>query len=189
MKKAQIQKLFLNLLAVGFAITMQTFAAEPLDAAAQTRLDAKIKLAQTWAADPIIVDAVKEHNAHPSAEAVAMTQEKWVAASVLDPFVRSLTKNPAAESLKSKKSAALTEAFLSGANGTKVAFLSKTTSWSHKDKPKHENPMAGKTWQGAVEVDESTGQQQVQIAVPVLDGGKPIGSLVVGFSISKLAAE
>jgi hypothetical protein len=47
--------------------------------------------------------------------------------------------------------------------------------------------MQGKPWQGPVEVDESSGQQQLQIAVPVLDGGKPIGSLVVGLSLSKLA--
>ena len=46
--------------------------------------------------------------------------------------------------------------------------------------------MAGKTWQGAVEVDESTGTQQIQVAVPVMDGGKAIGSLVVGFAVSKL---
>ena len=48
-------------------------------------------------------------------------------------------------------------------------------------------PMSGKTWQGEVEVDESSGLQQLQVAVPVLDSGKPIGSLVVGLSIGKLA--
>jgi hypothetical protein len=47
--------------------------------------------------------------------------------------------------------------------------------------------MSGKTWQGDVEIDASSGLQQVQVAVPVLDGGKAIGSLVVGLSIGKLA--
>ena len=46
--------------------------------------------------------------------------------------------------------------------------------------------MAGKTWQGPIEVDESTGLQQIQVAVPVLDSGKPIGSLVIGLSLAKL---
>ena len=163
--------------------------AEGLDPAAQTKLNDKVKAAQAWAADPVIINAVQAHNATPPLDAVAMTQEKWKAASILEPFLRSFTKNPAAEFLKSKKSDALTEAFLSGADGTKVAFLAKTTSWSHKGKAKHDDPMTGKTWQGPVEVDESTGQQQVQIAVPVLDGDEPIGSLVVGFSVSKLANE
>jgi len=67
-----------------------------------------------------------------------------------------------------------------------VAFLAKTTNWCHKGKPKFDVPMTDKTWQGPVEVDESTGVQQVQLGVPVLDGGKPIGVLVVGISLSKL---
>ena len=78
--------------------------------------------------------------------------------------------------------------FLSGSDGAKVAFLAKTSSWSHKGKAKHDDPMAGKVWQGAVEVDESTGLQQVQVGVPVLEGGKPIGSLVVGLSLAKLGS-
>jgi hypothetical protein len=88
--------------------------------------------------------------------------------------------------LKSKKSDVVTEAFVSDAAGLKVGFIAKTTNWSHHDKPKHEVPMQGKTWQGPVEVDESSGQQQIQISVPVLDGGKPIGSLVVGLSLTRL---
>ena len=47
--------------------------------------------------------------------------------------------------------------------------------------------MSGKTWQGDVEVDESSGLRQMQVGVPVLDGRTPIGSLVVGLSIGKLA--
>jgi hypothetical protein len=75
---------------------------------------------------------------------------------------------------------------VSGADGSKVAFLTKPSSWSHAGKPKHDKPMTGKTWQGDVEVDASTGARQIQVSVPVLDGGKPIGSIVVGFSIAKL---
>jgi len=182
-------KLTVKSLITPLIVACATSFAQGLEPAVQAKLDAKVKAVQAWAADATVVSAVKAQNAGPSAEAVAMTQEKWKTASILDPFVRSFTKNPAAEFLKTKKTEALTEAFLSGADGTKVGFLGKTTSWSHKGKPKHDDPMVGKTWQGAVEVDESTGQQQVQIAVPVLEGGKPIGSLVVGYSVSKLANE
>ena len=168
---------------------LQQVTAQGLEPALQARLDAKLKLVQTWAADGAIVSAVKAHNAVPSAEAAAMTQEQWKTLSVLVPFVRSFTKNPTAAFLKSKTTEALSEAFLSGAHGLKIAFLAKTSNWSHKGKPKHDVPMSGKTWQGEIEVDESTGQRQVQIAVPVLDGDKPIGSLVVGFSVSKLTSE
>jgi hypothetical protein len=165
----------------------QIAAAAKVDAAAQGKVDAKVKEIQGWAADAAIVAAAKAYNSAKSPEAAAMDQPKWAALSVIDPLVRGLTKNPAAEVLKAKKGEVVSEAFLSGADGGKVAFLGKPTNWSHKGKPKHEQPMSGKTWQGDVEVDESSGLQQVQVAVPVLDGGKPIGSLVVGLSIGKLA--
>jgi len=75
---------------------------------------------------------------------------------------------------------------VSAADGTKVAFFAKTSSWSHKGKAKHEQPMQGKDWTGSVEVDESTGAEQIQIGLPVLDGGKPIGSVVIGLAIAKM---
>ena len=173
----------LSILALLFA---SSSASAALDAAASAKVDAKTKEIQAWAADPAVVNAVKAYNSAKPAEAASMDQAKWSAATVLDPFVRGLTKNSAAEFLKTKKGEVVSEAFVSGADGGKVAFLAKTSSWSHKGKAKHDSPMGGKTWRGEVEVDESTGLQQIQVSVPVLDSGKPIGSLVVGLSISKL---
>lgn len=175
-----------GLLAAALLGMSQLAAAGGLDAAQQGKVEAKLKEIQSWAASPAIVDAVKAYNAAKSPEAAAMDQGKWTGLSVIDPYVRSLTKNAAAEFLKAKKGAVVAEAFLSGADGGKVAFLGKPTSWSHQGKPKHDQPMSGKPWQGPVEVDESSGLQQVQVAVPVLDGGKPVGSLVVGLSVGKL---
>ncbi len=172
-------------LAIGFCLQVATHAQAP-EPAVQAKIDEQVKAVQTWASDPIIVKAVKEHNSNLPADQAAMTQDKWKTLSVLDPYVRAFAKNEAGQFLKNKKNDAIAEAFISGAEGMKVAFLAKPSNWSHKGKPKHDEPMSGKTWQGAVEVDESTGLQQVQIAVPILDGGKPIGSLVLGLSISKL---
>jgi hypothetical protein len=167
-------------------ICTPTFAADTPDAAVQAKIDAKVKEVSAWAADPAIVGAVKAHNAGLPADQSAMTQDAWKGLSVIDPFVRNFTKNDAAQFLKGKKGEVVSEAFLSGTDGLKVAFLSKPTNWSHKGKPKHDQPMAGKTWQGPIELDESTGLQQIQVAVPVLEDGKAIGSLVVGLSLSKL---
>lgn len=164
----------------------QLAGAADLDAAQQGKVDAKVKEIQAWAANPTIVDAVKAYNSAKSADAAGMDQTKWTGLTVMDPFVRSLTRNPAAEFLKTRKGEVVSEAFVSGADGGKVAFLGKSTNWSHKGKPKHEQPMSGKSWQGPVEIDESSGLQQVQVGVPVMDGGKTIGSLVVGLSVGKL---
>lgn len=153
----------------------------------QTKLDAKIKEIASWAADPAIIDAVKAHNKGLSEEAAAMTQEQWTVLAVTSRFLYGYTHNAAADVLKAKRTAEVTEAFISGEDGIKVAFLAKTTNWSHKGKPKHDVPMTGKNWQGKIEVDESTGYRQIQISVPVMDAGKPIGSLVVGLNVEKLA--
>ena len=161
--------------------------AEDLSPAIQAKIDAKIAAITTWAADPIIVEAVRAHNAAVPAEQAALTQDKWRSLTVLDPLVRGFSKNPAGQFLKGKKDDIVTEAFVSDAAGLKVGFIAKTSNWCHQGKPKHDVPMTGKHWQGPVEVDESSGQQQLQVAVPVLDGGKPIGSLVVGLSITRLA--
>ena len=160
--------------------------AEDLTADQQAKVDAQLKEIQTWGTAPALVGAVKAQNGALPADYTSMNQDKWKSLTVLDPLVRNLTKTPVAEFLKGKKTDLVTEAFVSDASGCKVAFLAKTTSWNHKGKPKHDVPMTGKTWQGPVETDESTGLRQVQVAVPVLDGDKPIGSLVVGISLSKL---
>ncbi|MFT3784286.1 MAG: hypothetical protein QM790_19940 [Nibricoccus sp.] len=166
--------------------SLSTYLHAEIDAEQQAKIDAKIAVVKTWAADPAVVAAVAAHNAQPPAEHTAMTQEKWKSLTVLDQFVRSFSKNSAAEALKAKKGDWTAEAFLNDAKGLKVAFLSKPSNWSHAGKPKHDIPMTGKTWQGPVEVDESTGLQQLQVSVPIMQDGQPIGSLVVGISLGKL---
>jgi hypothetical protein len=150
----------------------------------KAKAEAEIQRLKALETDPEVIAAVKAHNS--AADYKDMTNEKWKSLSVLDPVVRSFSKNALAEHLRSKKDDAISELFVSGADGCKVAFFSKTSYWTHKGKPKHEVPMTGKTYIGAVEVDESTGQQQFQVGLPVLDGGKPIGSIVVGLRVASL---
>ncbi len=155
----------------------------------QAKLDAKIKQLASLSTDPELVNAAKVHNATPAtAEALAMTNEKWHSLSVLDPFVRAAAKTPLSEYLKGKKNTddTIAKIFVSGADGFKIGFDSKTEHWTHKGLPKHEIPMSGQTWIGSVKVDDSTGQQLIQVGLPVLDGGKPIGSVVVGLRVDKL---
>src|ERR1035437_5306094 len=152
----------------------------------KANVDNKIKQLQGWASDPAVVAAVKAHNSSMPAEDKAMTNEKWSKLTVLDPYVRGFTRNPLGVYLKSKKDDQISECFVSGADGTKVAFLGKTTSWSHADKDKHKVPMSGKSYIGPISMDESSGVQEIQVGLPVLDGGKPIGSVVVGLNVSKL---
>jgi hypothetical protein len=159
---------------------------QTLPPAIKAGVDAKLAQLRSWSTDPAIVSAVKAANASQAPELKAMTNEKWKALSILDPFVRSFSRNALGQHLKSRQDGTISECFVSAAKGTKVAFLNKTTSWSHAGKDKHAVPMSGKVWVGPVEMDESTGQQQVQVGLPVLDGGTPIGSIVVGLAVAKL---
>lgn len=178
----------MKLLALFLALFVTTgfLQAAELDSATQAKLQSKLVEIKAWAADPVLVGAVAAQNAALPADLAAMTQEKWKALTVLDPFVRSFSKNPTGLFLKSKKTDWVAEAFVCDAKGAKVAFLSKPSGWSHSGKPKHDQPMAGHDWQGAVELDDSTGLQQVQISVPIIKDGAPIGSLIVGIALSKL---
>jgi len=155
----------------------------------KAKLDVEIKHLASLSTDPEIVNGVKAHNATAaSAEALAMTNDKWHTLSVLDPFVRAVAKSPVSEYLKNKKKSdeTIAKIFVSGADGFKVGFDAKTEHWTHKGLPKHEVPMTGETWIGTVKVDDSTGQQLIQVGLPVLDDGKPIGSVVVGLRVDKL---
>jgi hypothetical protein len=156
---------------------------------AQARIDEWVEKGKVLARSPAVVDAVHAQNSAPSATVVEMTQSKWEALPELHAVVRGMTTNAAALELKKAKSDALSEAFVSDASGRKVAFLAKSTNWSHAGKPKHEIPMSGEVWKGRIELDRSTGRHQVQIGLPVLKDDKVIGSLVLGISLTELASE
>ncbi len=150
------------------------------------KLDELIKQASDLAKNPELVAAVREYNGKGRDATKDMDQDKWSKLTIMDPIVKDIRSNATAKLLQTKKSDVVSEAFISGADGTKVAFLSKPSNWSHKGKPKHDEPMAGKTWIGKPEKDASTGLSQVQFALPILDAGKPIGSLVIGVAVNKL---
>jgi hypothetical protein len=153
----------------------------------QAKLNAEIKQLTALGHDPQIVSAVKAYNAAtPSPEAKGMTNEKWHSLTLFDPFVRGIGKNALSEYLKTKRDDVVVKIFVSGADGGKVGFDAKTEHWTHKGLPKHEVPMSGQVWTGTVKLDDSTGLQLIQVAMPVLDEGKPIGSMVFGLRADKL---
>jgi hypothetical protein len=174
------------LVALTAAILASAAAAQPLPPEIKAKVDVRVKTIQAWSSDPVLIAAVKAHNAGLTADEKAMTNEKWSTLTVLDPVVRAYTRNAVGTFLKSKRDDEISECFVSGSDGTKVGFLSKPSNWSHADKDKHRVPMTGKPWIGAIAMDESTGLQLVQVGLPVLDAGKPIGSVVVGLAVSKL---
>ena len=95
-----------------------------------------------------------------------------------------------AEAAGHVRQGAVSEAFLNAAQGEKVAFVEKTTTYIHKGAAMFDVPFnTGKAWQGQPEFDESSQTYAIQISVPVLADGKSIGALVVGVNLTHLVRE
>ena len=170
---------------LGAAAAQAAFEITP---AIQAELDRQKRIVAGWAADPVIVKAVVEQNARGPLP--GMDNAKWKVLRRSDPIVRAFQSNAAGQFLRAKMEASrgmITEAFLSAAQGEKVAFAEKTTSYIHKGVAKFDVPFTTRgAWQGRPEFDESAQTYQIQISVPVLADGAPVGALVVGVSLSQL---
>lgn len=156
--------------------------------AVQAELERQKTVVASWAANPVIVNAVAEQNR--KGPIAGMDNAKWKATRRSESVVTAFQNNAAGQFLKTKLAegnGAFSEAFLNAAEGQKVAFVEKTTSYIHKGQAKFDVPfMSGKPWQGKPEFDESSQTYAVQISVPVLAEGKSIGVLVVGVNLSHL---
>lgn len=154
--------------------------------AVQAELDREKAIVAGWAADPTIVKAVEEQNR--KGPIAGMDNAKWKKTRRSDLTVKQFQDNHAGRFLRAKmreSNGVVTEAFLNAAKGEKVAFGEKTSSYIHAGAAKHNVPFTtGKPWQGKPEFDESSQTYAIQVSTPVLSQGRPIGSLVIGVSLS-----
>jgi len=174
---------------MGFALLAAIAAAAfDMTPAIQVELDKQKVIAAGWAASPVIVTAVLEQNRR--GPIAGMDNAKWKITRRSDPTVIAFQTNAAGQFLKAKlgeSQGAVSEAFLSAAQGEKVAFVEKTSWYIHRGMPKFDVPFGtGKAWQGSAEFDESSQTYAIQISVPVLADGRPIGALVLGINLSHL---
>lgn len=161
------------------------FAAE-LTAEQKTKVEALLDSMSALGSDPKVVAAVKAQNAKLPDALKGVDNERWAALSSTSPEVQAVSHTELTRYLRGVVHHTVIELFISDAQGRKVALFTKTTSFTHKGHAKHEHPMQGKKWFGDLEVDKSTQQMQVQGSFPVLEKGKPIGSVVLGFWVPKL---
>lgn len=153
----------------------------------QAVLDAQKRVIAGWAANPAIVDAVVAQN--KKGPISGMTDRKWKAVENSQPGIVAFQKNAAGAWLANKLAAGgglYREAFLNAAQGEKVAFVEKPSSYLHAGQEKFTEPMAGRIWQGKPEYDKSSQSYSIQIAAPVVSGGRPAGVLVVGLSMKAI---
>ncbi len=157
--------------------------------ALQKEITRQTEIVKGWAANPVVVKAALDQN--EKGPIAGMDNEKWKAVRRSDDLVRGLAENEAGKFLGRKindSDGLYLRAFLNGARGEKAAFTEKTISYLHSGQAKFDVPFTtGKPWQGTPELDTITEIHDVQIAVPVLSGGKPVGVLVVGLNLSRIS--
>lgn len=184
--------LLLALLAVP-AVAQEAEKKFEITAEMQQQIDAWKKTLADWAKAPAVVASVVEQNKKGPIE--GMDNKKWKTLRRRSAEVDAFTTNDAAKDIAAKAKATngvVSEAFLNGQKGEKVAFLEKTSSYVHAGNPKFDTPFTKlEPWQGKPEFDESSQTFAVQVSVPVLDPKDPkkaIGVLVVGLNLTQMAS-
>ena len=155
----------------------------------QPKIDAYKKQAIAWAADPLIVKAVKDANA--AGPIAGMGNAKWRDLKESDPAVKGLVDNAAGQLLTKWMNAdakGINKIVLSGDKSHRVAFTSMPAVYLGKGRPNFDTSMGeGKVWQqGESKPDPSTNIDTVQISAPVKDGGAVIGVLLVSLTAANL---
>lgn len=155
----------------------------------QPKLDAYKKQTVTWAADPAIVNAVKEANA--KGPIPMMGNAKWRELKETDPTITAFVTHPAGQLMTKWMNAdakGINKIVLSGDKSHRVAFTSMPAIYIGKGKPNFDSSFNdGKVWQQAEsKPDPSTKIESVQISAPVKDGGKIIGVLLVALTADNL---
>jgi hypothetical protein len=178
----------LGLVGALFSVALAASEGFQMTPAVQAELDRQKIVIAGWAASAPVVNAVVEQNR--KGPIAGLDNAKWKITRRRDPVVTAFQTNAAGQFLKAKveeTKGAISEAFLSAGHGEKVAFVEKTSSYIHMGAPKFDVPFTtGRAWQGQPEFDESSQTYAIQISVPVLGDGKPVGVLVVGVNLSHL---
>jgi len=176
-----------GLAVVGLMVSL-AWAAFEVTPAMQKEIDRHTEIVKGWAANPTIVKAVLAQN--EKGPIPGMDNAKWKTVRRSDDLIKGFIKSEAGKFLTQKveeSNGLYVRTFLNGAQGEKVAFNEKTIDYLHKGREKFDSPFSsGKAWQGKPELDQPTQTYDVQVAVPVVSGGKPVGVLIVGLNLSLL---
>jgi len=170
-----------------FALTFiaALFAAPMAQAQVPAELQKQVDTAKLTLADlaknPAVIAAVKDSNSKGGIVA-GMSNSKWDELAETDPQVKSIDNNAISKTLQgfAAKNTALNKLYLRDEKGNLVGagVGGKTILWNIGSRPFFKPVMEGKAWSDStVKPDPTTQVKGVALIVPVMDGGKAIGSL------------
>lgn len=157
-----------------------TLHAAPAMAALPADMQAKVetykKKLVDWAANPVIVKAVKEANAKGGMVA-GMTNGKWDEIAETDPVVTGILATPASKLVKQwEGDKGINKLFVRDAKGNMVAGSGKSLIYNAAARPPVKEAMKGKAWNAEeIKPDPTTQIKSIHVSAPVMDGGSVIG--------------
>ncbi len=160
-----------------------------------TILESEIKRVERMGHNPILVEAVVAQNAEGlSLDVIKDRDETWRNTDDSDSFKQAMLDSNVGKYLTNlmKSSKAYTEVFITDNQGANVAASPLTSDYWQGDEDKWAKaftPQGGSVYVGAMEWDESSGYNAVQISVPVKQDDAVIGVMVVGVKLSHVLAK
>lgn len=156
-------------------------AADALSAPMQAKVDTYKKKLVDWAANPVVIAAVKEANAKGAG---GMTNGKWNDLDEKDPAVMVYQTSKAGVLVnKWEEDKNINKLIVRDEKGNVVASNSKPLVFNNASRPAFANPAKGEVWAaGEIKPDPTTGIKSVQAGAPIMDGGKVIGVIHAGIS-------
>lgn len=148
----------------------------------QAKVDKYKQKLVEWAANPAIVQAVKEANANGPHG--GMTNAKWQDVADNDPVAKSFTTSKAGNLLKKwEEDTGINKLVVRDEKGNLVAASTKPLLFNNAVRPVYVNGIKGQVWaDNKVTPDPTTQIKGVQASAPVLDGKKVIGVIHVGIT-------
>jgi len=160
-----------------------------LEKAPQEIIDFAQESLAKWGEDPTIVGTVKAQNEKGvTLEEIKALDERWTATPGIADFMKPILENECAQYLLKLQESApyLVEIFVTDNQGALVAATNKTSDYWQGDEAKFTECYKegkGELYFSDVEFDESVQSYLVQVSVPVKEGEKAIGVVVVGIDV------
>ena len=177
------------------ALTTVGASAEPkLDASLRREVENRVAIVHEWAADPIVVEAVRVANRDLRTLAeIREIDAEWRNHVGVSKFMRKIMTHPASERLRELRTVhpELKESIVTDRLGANVAVTNRTSDFYQGDEEKflavyHRGP--GAVYLSEVHRDESIQAISIQISVPVVFENESIGVLSVTVNLEKMAS-
>ena len=176
----------------GLFFLAAVIAAHAGEKAPQQVIDLANSTLAALGSDPVIVQAVRDENA--KGKTLDQIQEKdaaWKAFAGLADYMKAIMDSECGKHVRKIQESApyYAEIFVMDNQGANVAMTDKTSDYWQGDEDKFQKSFAngaGAIFVDEVKFDDSAQTYQVQVSVPVMDGGKAIGAITIGVDVDKI---